>query len=194
MTDPLITELRQDGDRQILTGGVVNMVYFDQGSEEWADQPYGSDLIGGYGCGPTAMAMLVASLTREETDPAVMAQWAVDNGYWARKGGSWLSIVEGTGEAFGFPVESCASRSSDELLQTLFSGKLLVALMGPGHFTKRGHFIILRGATLTGEVLVADPNSSERSLTTWDPQLILDELSSNTNDGGPLWIVSVPEE
>ena len=41
--------------------------------------------------------------------------------------------------------------------------------MGPGHFTNGGHFIILRGVTLDGSVLVADPASQERSLTTWDP-------------------------
>jgi hypothetical protein len=62
--------------------------------------------------------------------------------------------------------------------------------MGPGHFTQRGHFILLRGTTLSGEVLVADPNSRERSLTAWDPQLILDELSSHTSDGAPLWALS----
>ena len=33
---------------------------------------------GGYGCGPTAMAMAVASLTDIETDPATMAQWAAE--------------------------------------------------------------------------------------------------------------------
>ena len=67
---------------------------------------------------------------------------------------------------------------------------LLVALMGPGHFTKGGHFILLRGVTLTGTLLVADPNSVERSLAEWEPQLILDELSSSTNNGAPLWVLS----
>lgn len=44
--------------------------------------------------------------------------------------------------------------------------------MTRGHFTERGHFIILRGVTLEGRVLVADPNSRERSLAAWEPQLI----------------------
>ena len=69
---------------------------------------------------------------------------------------------------------------------------MLVALMGKGHFTTGGHFILIRGVTLSGDVLVADPNSLERSLQTWDPQLILDELSSARDHGAPLWILSAP--
>lgn len=63
--------------------------------------------------------------------------------------------------------------------------------MTRGHFTERGHFIILRGVTLEGRVLVADPNSRERSLAAWEPQLILDELSSSCSSGAPLWRISM---
>ena len=64
--------------------------------------------------------------------------------------------------------------------------------MGPGHFTSGGHFIVLRGVTLTGKLLVADPVSDERSLMEWDPQLILDELSASRHNGAPLWVISPP--
>ena len=65
--------------------------------------------------------------------------------------------------------------------------------MGPGHFTQGGHFILLRGVTLSGMILVADPNSEERSLMEWDPQLILDELSASTASGAPLWVLSLAD-
>ena len=76
------------------------------------------------------------------------------------------------------------------LTQYLSTGSLVVAHMGPGHFTNGGHFIILRGVTLEGTILVADPASQERSLTTWDLDLILDELISGYNGNGPLWVIS----
>lgn len=193
VSDPSITELVLTGGQFYLTGGTLEIVYFNQGDEPWASQPYGSDKIGGYGCGPTAMAMVVASMTDTQTDPALMSQWAVDQGYWARRSGSYLSIVEGTAQAHGLQAESFPGRTPDELLEELLSGKVLVALMGPGHFTNRGHFILLRGVTLSGQVLVADPNSAERSLSVWDPQLILDELSKSTNNGAPLWSIAQPE-
>jgi len=191
-TDPPLTELLEADGRQILTGGSVDIVYFCQSDEEWADQLYGADPIGRFGCGPTAMAMAIASMTDTDTDPAMMAAWAAKHGYWARRSGSYDSIVMGTARAFGLEVESLTQRTVDEMLQALWDGKLLVAHVGPGHFTNGGHFILIRGVTLSGEVLVADPNSLERSLQTWDPQVILDELSSARGSGAPLWALSLP--
>ncbi len=188
-----ITDIMEKDGRQILTGGLTDVVYFNQSEEPWASQPYGRDHIGGYGCGPTAMAMAVASMTDCQTDPALMAQWAAEQGYWASKSGSYLSIVEGTARAYGLEAAPLEERTPETLRDALLSGKLVVALMGPGHFTNNGHFILLRGVTLSGTVLVADPNSTERSLCEWEPQLILDELSSNHASGGPLWTVSVPQ-
>lgn len=193
-TPPPLTELREQDGRQILTGGNTDIVYFYQAGEEWAGQPYGSDTIGPYGCGPTVMAMVVASLTDTDTDPAAMAAWAVQNGHWAKRSGSYDSIVMDAAQAFGLEAESFPSRDPIDLRAALRDGKLLVAHIGPGHFTVGGHFILIRGTTLTGDVLVADPNSPERSLMTWDPQIILDELSSARSYGAPLWVVSKPEQ
>lgn len=192
-TDPPLTELVVENDRQILTGGSVDIVYFCQADEAWAEQPYGTDPIGPYGCGPTAMAMAVASLTGTDTDPAKMAAWAAENGYWARRSGSYHSIVQGTARSFGLNAEAFTSRNPDDLREALQYGGILVALVGPGHFTTGGHFILIRGTSLSGEVLVADPNSLERSLQSWDPQIILDELSSARDNGAPLWLLTLPD-
>lgn len=191
-TDPPLTQVMEVDGRQVLTGGVAPVTYFCQSDEEWAGQLYGTDPIGPYGCGPTAMAMAIASLTDADTDPAKMAAWAVEHGYWARRSGSYHSIVQGTARGFGLEAQAVADRTVDELYDLLSSGHMMVALMGKGHFTTGGHFILLRGMTLSGEILVADPNSLERSLQTWDPQLILDELSSARDNGAPLWSLSVP--
>lgn len=192
-TTPPITELLNRDGRQILTGGITDVIYFCQSSPEWADQPYGTDTIGPYGCGPTTMAIAVASLTDTDTDPAVMAAWAADNGYWANRSGSYHSIVLDTARNFGILAEPFASRDAEDMLDALAQGKMLVALVGPGHFTEGGHFILVRGITPDGQVLVADPNSLENSLALWDPQIILDELSSARDHGAPLWVLWTPD-
>lgn len=190
--DYSITALETSDGREILTGGVREMVYFDQTSERWSEELYGSDPIGGYGCGPTAMAMVVSTLTDTETDPAQMAQYCVEHGYWSKKHGSYRTIVQGVAEDFGLTCTPLPPEEADAetVARHLVTGDLLVALVGPGHFTNGGHFIILRGATLDGSVLVADPASLERSLTTWELDLILGELSQRRNNGGPLWVIS----
>lgn len=191
LQDPEITRFTSRQGQEVLTGGVVELVYFNQGEEPWASAAFGPDPIRGFGCGPTAMSMVVSSLEEQVVDPAKMARLAYEQGYCAPGSGSYLSIVEGMGRYFGLTAQSCGEISARELCQRLASGQLLVALMGPGHFTTGGHFIVLRGATLTGQVLVADPNSRERSLALWDPQLILDELSASRANGAPLWSFSV---
>ena len=44
------------------TDGSTEVVYYNQLDERYAGKPYGTDHIGGYGCGPTSMAMVVSSL------------------------------------------------------------------------------------------------------------------------------------
>lgn len=188
--DPAITEFTQRNGQEILTGGNIEIRYFNQGEEPWASAPYGPDHIGGYGCGPTAMAMLVSSLSDQVVDPATMAQWAYEQGYCAPGSGSRYGLIQGAASAYGLESVPWTNLNADALSQALASGQVFVALMTRGHFTSNGHFILLRGLTLEGKVLVADPNSRERSLTAWDPQLIIDELSSTRSSGAPLWCFS----
>lgn len=195
IVDPAISDFQIRKGLEYLTGGSVDMVYYNQTDEQWADLPYGRDHIGGYGCGPTAMAMAISSLAEDvQVDPEEMARASVQAGCWASGHGSSLAIVERLSTAYGlecFPLDP-DSLTDEVLLSHLMEGEVLVALMTKGHFTTGGHFILLRGATLTGEVLVADPASRERSLMAWEPSLILEELSSNRSYGGPLWRVRLP--
>lgn len=190
LVDPAVSELVTEGDQQVLIGNGLHTIYFNQTDPRWADKPYGTDSIAGYACGPTAMAMVVSTLTDQIVDPPTMAQWAVDHGYWASQSGTYHSFIQGASQAFGLECQSFTERTPEALQNALLSGDLLVALMGPGHFTQGGHFIVLRGTTLEGQVLVADPNSVDRSLTAWDPQIIFDELSTSTAAGAPLWEIS----
>lgn len=189
-TDERLTKLEQVGAEEHLTGGNYTIHYYNQTDPAWSTQPYGSDQIGGYGCGPTAMAMAVSSMTAHSMNPAQMAQWTREHHYWAKGRGSYLSIVEGTAAAFGLQAVSLPDIDAERLRQELAGGKVLVALMTKGHFTQGGHFILLHGMTLDGSILVADSSSRERSLMLWDAQLILDELSASRHNGAPLWSLS----
>ena len=115
------------------TDGAAEVVYFNQLDERWANEPYGTDNIGGYGCGPT-------------------------------------------------------SSEPQRIVDALSEGKLVVALMTKGHFTSGGHFIVLRGITGDGKILVADPASYQRSQKLWDLSIILNEASKGAGAGGPFWI------
>lgn len=186
--EPAITEFIEERGRSILTGATP-VVYYNQGDPQWRDKPFGTDYIGKYACGPTVMAMAVATLTDKDTDPAKMSVWAYENGYWCSGSGSYPSIIEGTSKAFGIECREARDCDKKALRSHLDSGGLAVALVGPGHFTDSGHFILLHGAVPTGEVLVADPNSRKNSLALWDPQIILDEAKASSGDGVCIWLL-----
>ena len=136
--------------------------------------------------------MVVSTLRPENVNPIEMAQFCTDSGYWANRQGSYLSIVNGVADAYSLTCTSLppAELNHDDFKAQLSSNKLAIALMRKGHFTSSGHFIVLRGVTNDGKILVSDPASLERSLTTWELDLILEELSSRRNSGGPLWVIS----
>ena len=192
--DPAVTELIAEKGQAYLTGGNLKLYYFNQGDEKWANKKFGRDSIGRYGCGPTALAMAVSSLTEKRVTPEEMAAWAASRGYAAPGSGSYLSIVAGTAAHYGLDCAPVAVSGADAqtLYDALSTGGILVALMGPGHFTSGGHFILLHGTTLSGGILVADPNSRENSLAVWDADLILSELSKSRHDGAPLWLLTRP--
>ncbi len=170
------------------TDGQTPVVYYNQKDERYANQPFGKDNIGGYGCGPTAMAIVVSSLTANTVDPIQMARWAYEHGYWCSKSGSYHSLIPGAAKAWGLPVEGCSAKEGQRIVDALANGKLVVALMLKGHFTNSGHFIVLRGVK-DGKILVADPASYDRSKMEWDLSIILNEASTRAGAGGPFWII-----
>lgn len=170
------------------TDGVTDVVYYNQLDERYAGKPYGTDHIGSHGCGPTSMAMVVSSLTGQAVDPVAMAEWSYRNGYWCKDSGSYHALVPAAARNWGLNVSGCTASEPQRILDALADGKLVVAIMSQGHFTKLGHFIVLRGVQ-EGRVLVADPASYNRSGQLWDLSIILKEASRGAAAGGPFWII-----
>ena len=184
-----------DKDRLQSYEGVTldGLTYYNQLDERWANEMYGkTDTIGVAGCGPAALAIAISNLTSDETDPVEVAEWSYENGYVCEGSGSYISLIPNAAEHFGLNVEKLGKSNAEELKQHLEDGKMIIAIMGAGHFTSTGHFIVLRGVTDDGKILVADPVSYNRSTMAWDVSTILKEVK-NAGSGGPFWSLSLPE-
>lgn len=139
---------------------------FLQWDERWGYVSYGESNIGLAGCGPTCLAMVLYSMTRDETiTPDVIAQYSMDNGYY----------VEGTGTSWALMSDVCynygissyqITNTEEDLKDALDKGRLLICSMGPGDFTTAGHFIMIYGYDEDG-FFVNDPNSRARSIKRW---------------------------
>jgi len=184
-----------DKDRLQSYEGVTldGLTYYNQLDERWANEMYGkTDTIGVAGCGPTALAIAISNLTGDETDPTEVAEWSYENGYVCEGSGSYISLIPNAAEHFGLSVEKLGKSNAEELVEHLEDGKMIIAIMGAGHFTNTGHFIVLRGVTDDGKILVADPVSYNRSTMAWDVSTILKEVK-NAGSDGPFWSLSLPE-
>lgn len=166
------------------------MIYFHQGDSRWGDFLYGGqDPLNKYGCGPTAVAMVINSFSQYPVDPTDLAQWSWENGYYALHGGSYHSLVPDSLEAYGLSVESVTNRTVEQAAELLDSGHILVALMGQGTFTEKGHFVLITKLLENGNVSIADPANYENCTMEWDLKLLLSELKRSYDHGGPLWAV-----
>lgn len=165
------------------------MLYYHQGDRRWGDYLYGgTDPMKKYGCGPTAVAMLVNGLSETQgVTPVEIADWAVEHGYYAPQSGSYHSLIPGGLSHYGLTVESVTDHSYDNAAQMLRSGHILVALMGKGSLTQNGHFILITRILENGNVQIADPNSFENSVKEWNLEQLLSELKHSRDSGGPLW-------
>ena len=126
------------------------------------------------GCGAVCMSMAIDFLTGDTLQtPQTLFEEAYQNGDYTGYGLTH-EAMDHLAEAHGI---SAAWISGDEkaIRSALRSGYPIIAHMGPGSFTREGHYILLRGVTENGSVLVNDPNSESRTWSTWDLQDIIRE-------------------
>lgn len=166
------------------------IIYYNQEDIRWANEKYGkTDLISVTGCGPTCLAMVISTLTDVTINPKQMADWSYQNGYCAEGSGSYHTLIENGAKAFGLQVEQASVLDGQKIVDALSNNKLIIALMGKGTFTSSGHFIILRGITKQGNVLIADPKDKKNTQKTFPLGLLLSEAKGSADGLGPFWII-----
>lgn len=169
------------------------MIYYNQHDRRWGDYLYGGrDPMTKYGCGPTAVAMLISSFSSTTLTPPEAADWAAEQGLFAPGSGSYHALIPEALTAHGLSVESVKDRSIENVSSLLNNKTILVALMGRGALTQNGHFIIITQLLENQMVRIADPSSYENSTKEWQLSQLLSELKGSRDSGAPLWAVSLP--
>lgn len=157
-------------------------VSYKQTDRRWANKPYRNkgenSTIGGSGCGPTCAAMLVATFVDKKETPVDACNWARSHGYKATGSGTYYTFFKAYLKAHRMDCEQVPgsnsyhkrNTSSDKKAKAaLKAGKYVIACMGPGLWTRGGHFILLR--KIKGNtVYIHDPASSakSRNRNTWN--------------------------
>lgn len=156
-------------------------VSYLQTDARWKDKPYRvkgeNSTIGGSGCGPTAAAMLIETITGKKFTPEDACKWSVEHGYKALNQGTYYAYFKPQFAAFGIdcdmlnwvntygkPDHSNHKKAFDMLKQ----GYYLIALMNKGLWTKSGHFVVVWWED--GKVRINDPASTKEARVNGDPE------------------------
>ena len=168
-------------------------VSYLQTDPRWKDLPYQvpgeTATIGGSGCGPTAAAMLIETLTGKTFTPVDACRWSVEHGYKAKGQGTYYGYFAPQFEAFGIKCwqlswtnvyHNPASKVHDQALEYLKQGYYLIALMKKGTWTSGGHFIVVWWAD--GKIRINDPASTRDSRVNGD-------INTFRNEAAYYWVV-----
>lgn len=148
-----------DIDTEYPANGMGIPLYLQYDSR-WGNLPYGQSDIKTSGCALTCLAMAVSYKKGQAVTPADIL--AVTGGsYYIPGVGSKWSIFPDVAAHYKIQCSNLG-RDINAAMQSVSEGKPVIASMSPGTFTTSGHFIVLRGITENGNLLVNDPADTER--------------------------------
>lgn len=148
-----------------------------QWDERWGYSSYGTGFVATCGCGPTCMSMVISGLTGDASvTPAVVADYSEREGYIDADNNTYWSLMSEAGEHWNITCYE-GTTSEDYIADELSAGHPIICSVGPGDFTKKGHFIVLTKYK-NGKVKVNDPFSKKNSKKTWVYAGIKDQIKA----------------
>lgn len=172
-------------------------VHYLQTDLRWSKEPYRvkgeTSTVGGSGCGPTSAAMAIESMTGKTFTPLDACNWAFEHGYKALKAGTYYSYFVPQFAAFGIECKQMPGANlyhnpshsmHKEIKDLINEGYFAIACMGPGRWTKGGHYILIWD--WDDKVRINDSASTKDIRLNGDPAVF-------TNEVKQYWIIDARE-
>lgn len=150
--------------------------------------------IGASGCGPTAMAMVLATWADPSVTPKTECAWALAHGYKALRSGTYYGYFPPAAKRYGL---SCyrlnfqnlygdsKSAYHAQVKDAVDRGDLVIACMGKGNWTRSGHYVLVYGIQ-GNTVFINDPASTKESRVRGDWSLFKQQVKY-------YWAIERPE-
>ena len=162
-------------------------VSYLQTDARWKSKPYRvtgeQSTIGSAGCGPTCAAMVISTLTGKTVTPVDTCDWSIRHGYKALNQGTYYSYFVPQLKAYGIQCKQMLGSRilnqpqhpiHEKVKQYLAQGYYVIALMGPGTWTKGGHFVLVWD--WDSKVRINDPASTRAERLNGDPEAFRREV------------------
>ena len=158
----------------VLMGGRAQVstaepVYYSQVDPRWRDVPFTAvgnprQTIGSSGCGPTCMAMILATWVNRAITPVECCRMAIHGGFRTPNDGTAWAYFPQVAANYGLKHQF---GNTDQAIAAMREGALVVASMGRGYFTNSGHFIL--PYRVEGNMIIChDPANKNRDRATVD--------------------------
>ena len=145
------------------------------------------------GCGPTAMAMVLATWADPSITPATECAWALAHGFKAPHQGTYYGYFEEAGRRFGLKTYRLnytnlygndRSAYHAQAKDALDRGDLVIACMGKGNWTSSGHYVLV-WKIYGNTIYINDPASTKTSRTQGDYSLFKKQVKY-------YWVITKP--
>lgn len=173
--------------------GGMGIPLFYQWDSRWGADEYGYGTMAGKACGPTALAMVVSYLTGKAVYPNDIVD-KIGNKYYVSGSGTDWTMFEEVAPDYGCKATKYAKINAEGIVNALKENKpVIVSASGYGTtqaFTGGGHFMVLRGLTKDGKILVNDPNDKDTKrhyAREYDPEFIVSECTK-WGTPKPYWV------
>ncbi|MBP3318766.1 MAG: C39 family peptidase [Ruminiclostridium sp.] len=150
--------------------------------------------IAASGCGPTAMAMVLATWADKSVNPKTECAWALAHGYKAPHSGTYYGYFGPAGARYGLQVTrlnwsslygKATSAYHAQVRDALDRGDLVIACMGKGLWTSSGHYVLVW--KVEGDVVcINDPASTRSARTRGDWNLFRQQVKY-------YWVIEKPQ-
>lgn len=152
-----------DLSAEAASGEIPLLIQWDR---RWGYLPYGDAFVGNAGCGPTCVSMAAIYLTKNPNiTPYVVADYSNSHHHRVSGSGTSWTLISDESEAFGMHAEQLPLDENTIKMQ-LDAGRPIIVSVGPGDFTRAGHYILLTGYDSSG-FTIHDPNSPQNSAKHW---------------------------
>ena len=146
---------------------ILKPYFYKQADSRWAKKKYkctdgGYASVGTAGCGPTSVANVVSALIKP-IRPYTVFKYACQKGYMTSNSGMYRSAIPKLLKHYNIDPVEILPRNSEgkkKLKSYLKKNYWAIAIMGPGIWTRGGHYILAYYVDSNNRVYISDSASS----------------------------------
>lgn len=173
LKDPHYNQKPIDLNLDLTTDDVPLFIQWDK---RWAFCNYGkTTYLATAGCAPTCFAMVYDYFYKSDAKtPKDIAKYSYDKKYYIEAVGTKFELFTEGFKDFGLTATKI-NINLENIKSYIDNGSIIIAYVKQGHFTKGGHFIIIKNYDKNNYFYINDPNSLINSKKNWTSTIILKE-------------------